>query len=471
MRTQHECVKCGSTALLEAAGRVLPQSEESEDAVIGGVLLSDGRAFPEVSGIVEADDFLDPGRREIFRAMLALDLARKPIDVVSVSEALKQAGATEVNHLGGDYLLRVMTTVVAVGNIAYHARTVRERAEARRLGATMIEIANRVYSGQVTHEELFQLAESKWLEMTTSRRRGGGPQGAKKGLRKVIKRIHERYEHRHEGFAATAVPSGLETLDALTCGFKPSQLVVLAARPGTGKSALMVNIAENAADAGVAILVFSLEMDVGETFERIIAANGVNSDHMRSGLMEDRDFIRMEKVASRLAEPERIWVDDAADAGALSLVELRSRARRWRMHEAKGFDRVMVMVDYLQLVHGTRNKHGNREQEVAEVSRGLKALAKELQCPVMALSQLNRGSEARANKRPTMAELRESGQIEQDADIIMFLYRDEMHDPNSKDIGLAEINVAKHRGGPVGMFKARWDAKLTRFQNLSQRDS
>lgn len=445
----------------------LTASEAAERQVISAVMLTCGRSFAEVSDIVAADDFFSPGYRAVFQTFAALDMAQHPIDAVTVAAELERSGLTaQTRSLGTDFLLTVTDYATNIENVAYHAQQVAQSAETRRLASTLAELLARVSGGNESHEELIQEVERRFLELTQHRRKGGGPIGARAGLKRVIERVQERYERRLEGIGATAVPTGISELDRATCGLKPAQLAVLAGRPGTGKSALMVNVAENAAGAGIGVLVFSLEMEAGESFERIVASNGVSSDNLRSGKMDVTDFTRMNRVASRLAEPERIWIDDASDVGALSLVQLRSRARRWRMHEGAKFERVLVMVDYLQLVKGVGKSYANREHEIGEVSRGLKALAKEMKCPVVALAQLNRGSETRADKRPGMSDLRESGQIEQDADIILLLYRDELVNPKSQERGIAELNVAKHRGGPTGVIKLKWDAKNTRFADL-----
>jgi len=449
---------------------IMQASEAAERQVISAVMLTNGKAFAEVSDLVVADDFFTPGYRAVFESFARLDQAQQPIDAITVAAELERSGTADRRRsLGADFLLTVADFATNIRGVAYHAQEVAQAAERRRLVQTLTELLSRAQGASGSHTELIEEMERRFLELTQRRRSGGGPIGAKAGLGQVTERVNERWARRSKGLDTLGVPTGLVAFDGMTCGLKPAQLVVLAGRPGAGKSALMVNIAENAAEVGVGVLVFSLEMETGESFERVIASNGVSGDSLRSGDMSQNDFMRMTMVTSRLSEPERIWIDDASDVGALTLLQLRSRARRWRTHEGSKFERILVLVDYLQLVKGVGKNYSNREHEIGEVSRGLKALAKELKCPIIALSQLNRGSESRSDKRPGMSDLRESGQIEQDADLILLLYRDELVNPHSAEKGIAELNVAKHRGGPTGVIKLAWDAKLTRFTDLGSR--
>jgi replicative DNA helicase len=285
--------------------------------------------------------------------------------------------------------------------------------------------------------------------------------------------LEQRWQRRHER-AITGLPSGLEDLDALTLGWQPSDLVVMAGRPSMGKTAAALACADGAAKAGAAVLVFSLEMSKEALAERLVAMNAnVDSMQLRSGHMTQATWIALGRTFGRLAEYP-VWLDDQA---ALTVGEIRSRARRWRMNDAARFERAMVVVDYIGLAHADRQLQ-NREREVAEVSAGLKALAKELKAPVIALSQLNRSCESRTDKRPMLSDLRESGAIEQDADVIAMLYRDEVyHGERSMGQcdecapGIAEIIVAKQRNGMTGTVHVSWHAPSTKFANLSRRDS
>jgi len=295
--------------------------------------------------------------------------------------------------------------------------------------------------------------------------------GMKPIMHTVASTIEQRWTKRHER-AITGLPSGLEDLDALTLGWQPSDLVVIAGRPSMGKTAAALACADGAARAGAAVLVFSLEMQKESLVERMVAMNAnVDSTQLRSGHMSPATFIQLSKSFSRLAEYP-IWIDDQS---ALSIGEIRSRARRWRMNEAARFERALIVVDYIGLARAD-GFHSNREREVAEVSAGLKGLAKDLKCPVIALSQLNRKCEERQDKRPMLSDLRESGSVEQDADVIAMLYRDEVYngDRDTKQCdecrpGVAEFIVAKQRNGMTGTVHVAWHAPSTKFANLSRR--
>ncbi len=276
--------------------------------------------------------------------------------------------------------------------------------------------------------------------------------------------VEERWNRRAEG-GITGVPTGFGGFDSMTLGLQPGDLVIVAARPSMGKTAFALNIAANASAVAVPTLVFSLEMSTASLGERTVAAEGgIDSQLLRSGRFSQNVFIQLERAFSRLAE-RPLYIDESA----YSFLDIRSRARRWRMNEAKDSDKALVVVDYLQLVEGRSSKEDSRQREISEISRGLKLLAKELRCPVVALSQLNRSLESRADKRPMMSDLRESGAIEQDADVIAFLYRDEVYDENSKDRGTAEVIIGKQRNGPTGTVRLAWKDHCSRFDNLSER--
>lgn len=445
----------------------IPQDLESERAVLGAVLLVPERTLPTVLTILQPADFSNPGHGAVWAAMVALDEKRVPIEPLTVTAKMDELGTA--HYLGAasaGYLLELMNAVATVENVEYHARTVQRKAERRRW-AILAQQLKSLALGDEADADFFRAGESLALKLS-EQRRGVSLQGTKDGLRSLLKTVEERYSRHKAGKPVVAVRTGLTEFDELTHGLQPGQLCVLAARPGMGKSALAGNACQNAAHEGVGVLIFNLEMSKAEAWSRLVVSEGVSSTAIRTGDMTSADFQRLNVACSKLAEDNRIWIEDAAGSGQLTIAELRSIARRWRMREAKDLERCMVVVDYLQLVNGSdRRKDGTREQEIAEVSRGLKSLAKEIGCPVLALAQLNREAEKRANRRPGFSDLRESGQIEQDADVIAFLYRDEVYNANSDDKGIAELIVTKNRDGETATIKLAWDPARVRFRDLA----
>lgn len=441
-------------------------SDEAERNTLGAVLISSA-LFAEVSGYVEAADFAHPAHVAIWRAMARLDADKRPIDLLTTWDQLAADNATDrLTALGGTaYLEDLLCGVVTVENVAYHAKKVGRLAERRRWGMVLRELAASTYAEDIDEEGFFGGAEARVLELLQQRRSTGSLITAKQGLRLVLAEIDDRYEHRDKPVRGVTI--GVGDFDRAANGLRASQLMVIAARPSVGKSALMGNVVEHVSRAGMPVLVFSLEMEASELFERMVAAGGTSADRLRTGKLETRDFVQLNRTASDIATANRISVDQSGD---LTIAELRSRTRRWRAGDGKG-EHALVCVDYLQLVRGSRDKGQKREEEVAEVSRGLKALAKELKCPVIALAQLNREVEKRGNKRPGLSDLRESGQIEQDADIVAFLYREEVSNPDCKpeDKGTAELIIAKGRGMRCGVVRLVFQADHQRFLAASQR--
>ncbi len=440
--------------------------DEAERAVIGGILVHP-RTFADCAGEVQAGDFYQPANREIWTAMAALDHRKLPIDAVSVwSQVLAMGSAELIASLGGsDYLRQLMGDVVTVDNQAYHSRCVSRLGERRRFAAELATLTAAARDQGTDSESFFDSVEARLLGLLQQRKSVVTLVGVKPGIRAVTQAIEERQARRKENRPAAGIRIGIEGFDTLSAGLRPGQLMVIAARPSVGKSALMGNVVAHVAKTQGPALVFSLEMTAEELFERMIAADGVNSDRMRVGKLEGSDWSLLTRAAGEIIEAGNVWVDDS---GTLSISELRSRARRWRANEGKGVE-ALVCVDYLQLVKGVTAKGDKREQEVAEVSRGLKSLAKELQCPIIALAQLNRQSEARADRRPTLADLRESGQIEQDADIVAFLYREDIVNANCPEYlrNTAELILGKGRGMPIGTTHLTYEPQHVRFRQMA----
>jgi replicative DNA helicase len=450
--------------------RVLPNSQEAEESVVGGVLLYP-KAFLQVADLVEPDDFYHPTLAAIFRAMIELDEGSKPIDSITVAEQMRATDSFgRLRAFGGEaYFAELMSKVVTIDNIAFHAQIVHGKATARRLIEAAQEIASHGYGEYGDVDEFIDGAERSIFEIAQRTTRSNY-EPIRRILGTTIKSVEKRYDRKQ---LVTGVPSGYHKLDAMTAGFQPSELIIIAARPSMGKTALVMNAVQNAAiELGVPALVFSLEMSKEALVERMLCSESrVDSQRLRGGFLDQRDWISITKGASRVSEAP-IWIDDA---GAPSLLELRAKARRWRSDNNifKAPDQLgIVVIDYLQLIAGrpSSGRDQNREREVSEISRGLKALAKELRVPVVALSQLNRAVEARADKRPQLSDLRESGAIEQDADLIAFIYRDEVYNKETPDKGIAEVIIGKQRNGPVGTVRLAFLNQYTRFENLSERD-
>jgi replicative DNA helicase len=424
--------------------------------VLGAVLLSD-TALPAliIDERLQPEDFYREAHGLIFQAMLDLHTVGEPVDALTLVEHLKQAGLLE--NVGGRAAVDLLAgSVPAVGNVRQYARIVRENAMLRRLLRASYEIQARVHSHEAPPRELVDLAERSILEVAHDDRR--------KDFRAIhdllsaeLDKLEQLSAH---GTSITGTPSGFEDLDRITGGFQPGNLIILAARPGMGKSALMANFAEHAALTGKeAVALFSLEMSEGELAQRFIASQAsIKGDDLRKGKVPQTRWAKILAASNRLAE-SALYVDDSSD---LSVLDVRAKTRRLAQQQADGLG--LVLIDYLQLMRAT-GQTDNRAEQVGQISRGLKTLARELEVPVIALSQLNRGVEQRADKRPMLSDLRESGAIEQDADLVMFIYRDEYYDEDSEDEGMAEVHIAKHRNGGLGTVKLTFQAEYPRFMS------
>jgi replicative DNA helicase len=446
--------------------RVLPHNLEAEISVIGGILLYP-KGFHQVADAVEPEDFYHPTHAAIYQAMIDLDAASKPIDSLTVAEQMRASETFgKLRAMNGEaYFAELTSAVVTVENIAFHARVVRGKATARRLIEASQEISAKGYGEYGDVDEYIDDAEKAIFEISQrTLRKSYEP--IKKALEVTIKALEQRYDRKQ---LITGVPSGFHKLDAMTAGFQPSDLIIIAARPSMGKTSLVMNAAQNAAiEFKVPVLVFSLEMSSGSLVERLLCSESrVDSTKLRAGFLDQRDWINLTKAASRISDAP-ISIDDS---GAPTLLEIRAKSRRWRADSNvfKSPDQHgVIVIDYLQLIQGRPNKEDNRQREISDISRGLKALAKELRVPIIALSQLNRAVESRADKRPQLSDLRESGAIEQDADLIAFIYRDEVYNKETPDKGVAEIIVGKQRNGATGTVKLAFLNSYTRFENLAE---
>ncbi|HRG16503.1 MAG TPA: replicative DNA helicase [Pseudomonadota bacterium] len=435
--------------------RVPPNSIEAEQAVLGGLMLS-SEAWDKVADRITEGDFYRRDHALIFRAIGELSNKSMPADAVTLGEWFEAQGIAEL--VGGSrYILELANTTPSAANIAAYADIVREKSVLRQLIDAGTEIAGDAFvpEGRSSHE-LLETAEQKVFRIAEAGARG------RKGfvsMGAAVKEAFQQLQHRYENRGAvTGLATGLRDFDDMTAGLQPSDLIILAARPSMGKTALALNMAEYAAIKGKkAVAVFSMEMSASQLAFRLISSLGrINQQHLRTGELEDADWPRVTS-AIQLLKDAKIFIDDTP---ALSPGELRARARRLKREHDLG----LIVIDYLQLmaVPGTRE---NRATEISEISRSLKALAKELNVPVIALSQLNRSLEQRTDKRPVMADLRESGAIEQDADVIVFIYRDDYYNKESPDKGLAEIIIGKQRNGPTGSVKLTFLGHYTKFEN------
>jgi replicative DNA helicase len=447
-----------------------PYSEDAEQAVLSAMLL-DADAIARASELVDETMFYREPHRRIFKAMLVLHRDGAAVDPLTLSNELDRVGALAA--VGGkDYLATIIDIVPTTANVEHHCKIVREKALRRRLIEVATGIVTEAYEGQETSHDLIDMAEHKIMEVGKDR----GAEGfvrVKNLLWKAMERIDLL---RASGEDVTGVPSGFADLDKLTLGFQRSDLVVIASRPSMGKTAFALNIAQNAAiDRNVPVAVFSLEMSREQLLLRMLASEGrVDAQRIRSGKLTPDDDAQLARAAGFLGNAP-IWVDDSP---GLSIYDIRSRARRLKATADIG----LVVVDYLQLIQPPPNSE-NRTQEISQISRALKILAKEIDTPVIALSQLSRSVEQRTDKRPLLSDLRESGSIEQDADVVMFIYRPEYYegaydeqgtakmlkDTNIPLDGLAEIIISKHRNGPTGMARLNFRKQFTRFESYTAR--
>lgn len=443
-----------------AAVKMPPHSIEAEQSVLGGLML-DNDAWDRVAEKVVEQDFYLRAHRFIFAAMSRLAEATQPIDIITVSEDLE--ANQQLDDVGGfAYLGEIAKNTPSAANILAYADIVRERAVVRDMISVAHDIADAGYDPQGrSSAELLDFAETKVFKIAEQRANANeGPEPINAILAKTIEKIDELFRSPHNG--VTGVSTGYVDLDKMTNGMQPSDLIIVAARPSMGKTTFAMNLCEHAAiTSDKPVLIFSLEMPSEQIMMRMLASLGrIDQTKVRTGQLEDEDWARLSSAIELLNTKGKMYIDDGS---GLTPTEVRSRARRVA-REHGGLS--MIMVDYLQLMT-VPGLSDNRTLEIAEISRSLKALAKELKVPVVALSQLNRSLEQRADKRPVNSDLRESGSIEQDADLIMFIYRDEVYNDDSPDKGTAEVIIGKQRNGPIGRIRLTFHGRFSRFDNYA----
>ena len=446
--------------------RVPPHNLEAEQSVLGAILL-DNASISEAQGILGPLDFYREAHRTIFYAMVGLSEAHEPIDAITLTDKLRVGGALE--RIGGPaYVAELASIVPTAANIAHYAARVRRDAVMRQFGSVASDLASQSFEGIQDVEEFLDKAERELLQITGPKT-GANLVGMPEATREALKTIELLYE---QGQPVTGVATGFRDLDRLTAGLQEGDLVVFGARPSMGKTSLACDIAMHAAFEGEGkaggVAVFSLEMTRKQLTVRMLCSEaGVDALKMRAGFLSDRDFPRLAAAAAKLSDSD-LMIDDDCN---ITPAQLKASCRRYaRRLEGMGRKLRLVVVDYIQLMNaGVDQRDYNREGQVAHITRSLKGLAKELMIPVVALSQLNRQVETRADRRPMLADLRESGAIEQDADLIAFIYRDELYHPDSKDVGIAEIIIAKQRNGPTDTIRLAYLKHLTRFEDLDER--
>ncbi|WP_297212994.1 MULTISPECIES: replicative DNA helicase [Thermodesulfovibrio] len=437
--------------------RLPPQSLEAEQAVLGALIL-EGEAITKAIEILSPEDFYREAHKKIYQSMLELFDKNEPIDLITITEHLRDKG--ELDNIGGlSYLSHLATIVPTAANIRYHAKLVREKALLRAVIRACTEIVTKVYEEPEDAEEMVDYAERLIFEISEKRTKTNFFH-----MKDVVKHTFKIIESMYEKKAViTGVPSGFKDLDELTSGFQPGDLIIIGGRPGMGKTAFSLNIAQHVGvELGEPVAYFSLEMSKEQIAMRLLSSIAmVNSSALRKGFISKRDWERITDAAVKLSEAP-IYIDDSSQ---MSVLEIRAKARRLKMEQGR---LALIIIDYLQLMRGKSN-YEVREQEIAEISRSLKAMAKELKVPVIALSQLNRSVERTSDRKPTLANLRESGAIEQDADLIIFLYRDEVYNKkNPANKGKAEVIVAKQRNGPTDEITLTFLSDYTRFLDYTE---
>jgi replicative DNA helicase len=437
--------------------RIPPQNVEAEQAVIGAIFL-EPTSLILTSEILIPEDFYRQAHQKIFQVMIKLNDKGKAVDLITVMEDL--SAANELEDVGGvSYLSEIAASVPTAANVEFYARIVEEKSLLRRLIRTATNIAQDGYAREDEVEELLSEAEKSIMEVASRKNTG-----AFQNIKDVLVRTYDNIESLHNRKGdVTGIPTGFAELDRMTAGFQRNDLIIVGARPSVGKTAFALNIAQNVAtktEENVAI--FSLEMGSEQLVMRMLCAEGnINAQNLRTGALTDEDWRKLTMAMGSLSN-SGIYIDDTP---GIRIAEIRSKCRRLKQENGLG----MIMIDYLQLIQGNGSSRDNRQQEVSEISRSLKQLARELQVPVIALSQLSRGVEQRQDKRPMMSDIRESGSIEQDADIVAFLYRDDYYDKESEDKNIIEIIIAKQRNGPVGTVQLAFVKEYNKFVNLERR--
>jgi len=447
--------------------RVLPHNLDAEGSILGGIILRNEVLLQLET--LEIDDFYHHQHKVVFEAIRNLEATAKPIDVVTLENEIAKGG--KLDAIGGiAFLGELALRVPTAENVVAYTEIVRDHSQARKLILAAGEIVEKGFEDSLEVRDYLDDAEAKIFEVT-QRKDKSGPEPLKGLVKKVFSSLDERFKS--EG-GITGVPTGFADLDVKTAGLQPTELIILAARPAMGKTSFAMSLAQNAATSGAwPVLVFSLEMSSTQLAERMLCSEAkVDSSALRRGQLQRQDMTNLTYAAATLSKAP-ILIDDSP---ALSIREVRARARRFRSdpslfpRDGTGKKCGLIVIDYLQLMRGSpQAAKASREQEISEISRGLKSLAKEIECPVLALSQLNRSLEQRTDKRPQLSDLRESGAIEQDADVILFIYRDVVYNKESENPHIAEVILGKNRHGATGTVETHFEGRYTRFENLSQR--
>ncbi len=436
--------------------RILPHSAEAEQSVIGSMIM-DKDAIIAASEVITSTDFYENQYSILFETMVELYNEGKPVDLVTLQDRLKEKDVpAQVCSL--EFIRDLVTSVPTSANVRYYAQIVRDKAVLRRLIKVAEETANECYLDKEKLDVILEKTEKQVFNIVQNR-------GTKEfsDIREVVLRTIDSIEAaaKNQG-SVTGVATGFYDLDYKTAGLQPSDLILIAARPSMGKTAFVLNVAEYAAlKSNVTTAIFSLEMSQDQLVKRILAMNSkVDSQAIRTGNLSGEDWASLMESA-RIVGNSNLVIDDTS---AISISELRSKCRKLKLEKNLG----LVIIDYLQLMSGSSKKSESRQQEISEISRSLKSLAREINVPVVALSQLSRAVEQRPDKRPMLSDLRESGAIEQDADVVMFIYRDDYYNRDTEEPGVSEIIIGKQRNGPVGTVKLAWQAQFTKFANLER---
>ena len=435
--------------------RVPPQNIEAEQSVLGAMLIKK-EAITQAQELLRPDDFYREAHRIVFETMLELAGDNEAVDLVTLTEALRKKEMLE--KVGGiSFITALANYVPTAANIVYHAQIVKEKSELRHLIDAATEIASAAYEATDDVKDIMDDAEKKILAVAANQT-GGAFEPIRNIVIDTVGRVETLYENQG---GLTGISTGFRDLDRDTSGLQKSDLILVAARPSMGKTAFTLNIATYAAMHGHTVAFFSLEMSKEQLVQRMLCSEGgIDSQRLRTGQLEDADWDRLINTADRVSKAS-IYIDDTA---GINIMDLRSKARRLKAEH--GLD--LIVIDYLQLMQGrARSSSDNRQQEISEISRSLKALARELDVPVVALSQLSRSVESRTVKKPMLSDLRESGSLEQDADIVMFLYREDYYDQETERKNITEVIIAKHRNGPIGTIELFFQKEFTKFRDLS----
>ncbi|MBU4478347.1 MAG: replicative DNA helicase [Candidatus Omnitrophica bacterium] len=438
--------------------KIPPQNIEAEMAVLGSMLLEE-EAISQVVELLDESSFYQENHRIIFKALISLYSDSKPVDLITLTEQLRKEESLE--RIGGaGYITELANVVPTSANVVHYAKIVKEKALLRNLITTATHIVTEGYEPDQEVDTLLDKAERLIFEISGSKIKGGFF-SVKELIKDSIETIEKLYQKKTQ---VTGIPTGFQDLDVITAGFQPADLIILAGRPSMGKSALMCGVAEHAAVIDkVPTAIFSLEMSKEQLVQRILCSHArVNMQNVRTGFLSQEHWGSLVNAAGKISNAP-LFIDDTP---GVTVLEMRAKARRLKSQHNIG----LVILDYLQLMQSSSSRAENRQQEISDISRSLKALARELNVPVIAVSQLSRATEQREGCRPRLSDLRDSGAIEQDADVVLLLFREEYYNPTPQNEGLAEVNVAKQRNGPVGTKKLTFLKEFSRFENYTQRE-